>query len=141
MKLTIHIDGGARGNPGPAGAGVSIVDEDGQTVFEGGFFLGHMTNNLAEYNGLLRSLEVAGRTEATCLHIYSDSELLVRQINGDYRVKSPSLRDIFDKASARLRRFSDWRVSHVRREGNTRADALANAAMDAGEDVVVTDLP
>lgn len=140
MKLTIHIDGGARGNPGPAGAGVSIVDDDGRAVFEAGFFLGRMTNNMAEYNGLLRALAVAARAEATALDIYSDSELLVRQINGEYRVKSPKLRDLFDEASARLRRFADWRVSHVRREGNERADALANAAMDAGEDVIVTDL-
>jgi len=120
---------------------VTLVDDAGEAVFEAGFFLGHMTNNMAEYNGLLQSLKAAGRTEATSLDIYSDSELLVRQINGEYRVKSPNLRGIFDEASAMLRRFSDWRVSHVRRESNTRADELANAAMDAGEDVVVTDLP
>ncbi|MFQ5429766.1 MAG: ribonuclease HI family protein [Phycisphaerae bacterium] len=141
MNVTIHIDGGARGNPGPAGAGVTIRDEQGACLFEGGFFLGHMTNNAAEYNALIRALQVARTAGATRLQIFSDSELLVRQVNGDYRVKNAGLKVLFNDAAARLRDFEDWRVRHVRREANDRADELANQAMDAERDVVVRDLP
>ncbi|MFH1417852.1 MAG: ribonuclease HI family protein [Planctomycetota bacterium] len=139
MKLTIHIDGGARGNPGPAGAGVVIRDENGRSRLEAGFFLGRKTNNAAEYTALLKALEAARAAAADELVIFSDSELLVRQINGDYRVKSKTLRELFDIAFSRLREFKKWSISHVRREANEDADEMANKAMDAGADVCFVD--
>ncbi len=139
MKLTIHIDGGARGNPGPAGAGVVIRDEDGRSRLEAGFYLGRKTNNAAEYTALLKALEAAQAAAADELVIFSDSELLVRQINGDYRVKSQSLRELFDIAYDLLHGFKKWSISHVRREANEDADEMANRAMDAGEDLVLVD--
>lgn len=140
MKLVIHIDGGARGNPGPAGAGVVIHDDEGGAQLEAGFFLGRMTNNVAEYTALLKALEASHRLSAEQLLIHSDSELLVKQINGEYRVKNPGLQTLFEEAMSRLKKFSKWTVRHVRREGNARADELANLAMDAGEDVIEIDV-
>jgi ribonuclease HI len=139
MKLTIHIDGGARGNPGPAGAGVAIRNDAGQALWEGGFFLGRMTNNMAEYQALLRALDAALKCGAGEVAVYCDSELLVRQINGEYRVRNETLKDLFDEAASKLRKIGRWRVHHVPREQNGRADELANAAMDAGEDVIELD--
>ncbi|MBN2560546.1 MAG: ribonuclease HI family protein [Phycisphaerae bacterium] len=141
MKLSIHIDGGSRGNPGPAGAGVSVQDASGRPVFEAGFFLGQMTNNMAEYTALLRALDFAVQAGASELAVFSDSELLVRQINGEYRVRNATLRELFCTAVARLREIDQWNIQHVRREANRRADELANMAMDAGKDVVVRDEP
>lgn len=135
MNLVIHIDGGARGNPGPAGAGVVIHDDEGTAILEIGYFLGRMTNNVAEYSALIKALEASQEMGATQLLIHSDSELLVKQINGEYRVKNPGLQSLFDDAMAKLRTFSKWTVRHVRREGNARADELANLAMDAADDV------
>lgn len=139
MDLQIHIDGGARGNPGPAGAGVVLARGDGSPLLEVGYYLGRVTNNVAEYTALLRALESAEQMGAKRLDIASDSELLVRQINGEYRVRNEGLKDLFAEACDRLSRFSQWRLRHVRREANARADELANLAMDAGEDVVVLD--
>lgn len=137
MKLTVHIDGGARGNPGPAGAGVTMRDAQGGVVFEAGFYLGEMTNNRAEYGALLKALEVAEQIGAEAIAVFADSELLVRQINGVYRVKNAGLKELFGEATQRLRRFGEWSVCHVLREANSRADELANMAMDAGQDVIV----
>lgn len=139
MALQIHIDGGSRGNPGPAGAGVVMEDGHGRPVFEGGFFLGRMTNNQAEYNALLRALDVAATLKEAELDIVADSELMVRQINGQYRVKNPGLRPLFEEASGKLSKLARWTVRHVRREANTRADELANLAMDACRDVIEVD--
>ena len=136
MHLIIHVDGGSRGNPGPAAAGVAITDAKQQAVFEAGFHLDPMTNNQAEYQGLLYALREARRLGGTRLDIYADSELLVRQINGQYKVRNEGLRPLFDQAIAALRGFDAWKMTHVRREFNSRADELANLAMDAGEDVV-----
>ncbi len=136
MKLTIHFDGGSRGNPGPASAGVVITDTDtGKPLHEAGYFLGRCTNNVAEYQGLVRSLEQAKSLAGTSLQIHSDSELLVRQITGQYRVKSPALKPLYDKANALLDGFDAWAIDHVRRESNQRADELANLAMDHQADV------
>ncbi len=137
MKLTVHIDGGARGNPGPAGAGVAMCDAQGGVVFEAGFYLGEMTNNRAEYGALLKALEVAELIGAEAVTVFADSELLVRQINGIYRVKNAGLKTLFGEATQRLGRFGEWSVHHVVREDNNRADELANMAMDAGQDVIV----
>jgi len=136
MHVLIHTDGGARGNPGPAGAGVCIVDADtDEALHEAGYYLGETTNNVAEYTGLLRGLERSLELGATHVSVRSDSELMVRQINGQYKVKAPNLKPLFQDAMALLGRFEKWDVGHVRREGNKRADQLANAAMDAQTDV------
>ncbi|WP_432797196.1 ribonuclease HI family protein [Poriferisphaera sp. WC338] len=136
MKCTIHIDGGARGNPGPAAAGVVIKNADtNKLIYEAGHFLGHMTNNSAEYNGLLKCLEAATELKAKDLLIHSDSELMVKQINGEYRVKSPDLKPLYQRAVKLLSHFPTWKLIHVRREKNVRADELANLAMDAESDI------
>jgi len=139
MKLLIHVDGGARGNPGPAGAGVTIQDDAGRRQFEAGFFLGHMTNNQAEYQALLKALEYVARCRPAEVSIRADSELLVRQINGDYRVRNAALAKLYEAAMAALRAVPKWSMQHIRREANARADELANLAMDRGRDVILFD--
>lgn len=139
MKVIIYIDGGSRGNPGLAGAGVVILNaEDRQPLLEAGYFLGKMTNNAAEYNGLIRALEAANQIGASFLDIHSDSQLMVRQITGQYRVKSADLRPLYDRARQLLGGFDNWKITHVYREKNRRADQLANQSMDARSDVEVT---
>jgi len=138
MKLTIHIDGGSRGNPGPAGAGVVIQDASDRPVQELGFFLGRMTNNMAEYKALLHALEEAAEIGGSALAILCDSELLVRQIKGEYKVKSPRLTTLHAQAVQALGKFDTWEIRHIRRDLNGRADELANMAMDLAEDVVIT---
>jgi ribonuclease HI len=139
VALVIHVDGGSRGNPGPAGAGVVVREDGGGAVFEAGFFLGHQTNNAAEYHALLRALERVGQCPPQPIVIHSDSELLVRQLTGVYQVKSPKLAPLFRQVQMQLLRIAHWSIRHVPREENTRADALANLAMDAGRDVVLRD--
>jgi 2-dehydro-3-deoxygluconokinase len=135
-KLVAYIDGGARGNPGPAGAGVHIELEG--LPWRGLYtFLGRRTNNFAEYSALLIALEFALKEGFRQLKAYSDSELLVRQILGHYRVKNPSLQDLHEKATELIRRFKQFSIQHVRREENWKADALVNKALDlqrSGED-------
>jgi ribonuclease HI len=140
MPWTAHIDGGSRGNPGPAGAGVHIADPSGRTAFAGGFFLGKLTNNQAEYRGMLAALDVLERAGADDVEIVSDSQLMVRQINGEYRVKSADLAPLFQEARQRLGRFRQWKMRHVLRGENVRADKLANDAMDARRDVIAVDV-
>ena len=139
MPWTAFIDGGSRGNPGPAACGVVLYNEQNKVVFAGGFFLGKLTNNQAEYHGLLSALDLFARAKAKDIAIQSDSELLVRQINGQYRVKSPDLRPLFEQAQDRLSQFTHWKIGHILREGNDQADALANRAMDNVRDVVAVD--
>jgi uncharacterized repeat protein (TIGR04076 family) len=139
VELTIHVDGGARGNPGPAGAGVVIHDQDGGLVFEGAYFLGRQTNNAAEYHALVYALERAQQAGANRITVYSDSELLVRQLTGAYQVKSPRLIDLFEQAQRMLLKVPRWAVRHIPREENQRADELANLAMDRRENVIVFD--
>lgn len=139
MQALIHIDGGARGNPGPAAAGVCITTPDGsEAIHEAGYWLGSMTNNEAEYQGLLHALKAAGTLGFESIAIRSDSELMVKQIKGEYRVKAANLKPLFAEARGLLKRFSNWEIAHVRREKNKRADQLANLAMDARRDVVET---
>ena len=136
MKLLIHTDGGARGNPGPAGVGITVTDQDsGRCVREAGYFLGVATNNVAEYRGLLRGLDLALEMGADQVEVRSDSELMVRQINGQYRVKSADLRPLYEAARERLKRIARWSVVHVPRSQNAEADRLANLAMDRRADV------
>ena len=130
--LVLFADGGSRGNPGPAGAGAVLLDPDGATVEELSRFLGRTTNNVAEYEGLIMGLEAAAKRGAQTLGVRLDSELLVKQLNGQYRVKSPHLRPLYQKAKSLLDRFADAEVMHVRREFNREADRLANQAMDRG---------
>ena len=126
---TIHIDGAARGNPGPA-ACAYIIARPGAAPLEVAARLGETTNNVAEYTALVRALERAADLGARKLTIFSDSELLVKQMNGEYRVKNADLRVLYDQAQALARRFEKVTLQHVRREQNKRADALCNQALD-----------
>lgn len=142
MNLTIHIDGGSRGNPGPAAAGVCILDADtGRIVHESGMYLGRATNNVAEYRGLLHALNIAARLGGTDLRIHTDSQLMARQIRGEYRVKSADLLPLFEQARRRLKDFPKWSIQDVRREQNKRADALVNQALDAKADIAASTSP
>jgi len=126
-----YIDGGSRGNPGPAGYGVRIEDEEGALVAELNGFIGVATNNAAEYEGLLAALRYAAGHAHRSVCIRSDSELLVRQMRGEYRVKHPGLRRLHDQARDVLGRLDRVVFEHVPRERNTEADRLVNAALDA----------
>jgi ribonuclease HI len=130
--LIAHVDGGARGNPGPAGFGVVLEDERGQKVDALSGFLGHATNNVAEYSGLLAALEYATKHGHRALKVVADSELLVKQIRGEYKVKAPNLQDLYSKARVMIRSLEWFRIEHTLRGGNKEADALANEAMDRG---------
>jgi ribonuclease HI len=126
---TIHIDGAARGNPGPA-ACAYVIARPGVAPVERAERIGTATNNVAEYTALLRALEAARDLGLARLDVYSDSELLVKQMNGDYSVKNPDLRELYDDARALLRHFQAVMLTHVRREHNRRADQLCNEALD-----------
>jgi ribonuclease HI len=130
--LVAHIDGGARGNPGPAGFGVVLTDEAGQTVAELSEYLGKQTNNFAEYSGLLAALGYALRHGFPALKVFSDSELMVKQIKGQYKVNNPSLKELHGKARGMIDRLDSFAITHVLREKNRDADRLANQAMDRG---------
>jgi ribonuclease HI len=128
--LVAHIDGGARGNPGPAGYGVHVEDARGSRIAELYGYLGVATNNTAEYAGLLAALEYARDTQVSSLRVLSDSELLVRQLEGRYRVKDPKMQVLHAAARRLIAGLEEFRVEHVRREENREADRLANLAMD-----------
>jgi probable phosphoglycerate mutase len=132
QSATAYTDGGARGNPGPAGYGVHIVGPDGQTLAELSRFLGIQTNNVAEYQAMLGALEWALANGVTHLRVVSDSELMVKQMQGKYKISSPGLKPLYDEARTRARKLENFRIEHVLRGKNKRADALANAAMDSG---------
>lgn len=127
---TAYIDGGSRGNPGPAGWGVQVVGEDGAVLAELHGALAHATNNVAEYHGLLAALGWAVDHGLAALHVRSDSELLVRQLRGEYRVKNEGLQPLFRDARALVARIGRVTFEHVPRERNKDADRLANLAMD-----------
>ncbi len=131
-RLVAHIDGGARGNPGPAGYGVVIEDAAGRRVEQLSRFLGHQTNNYAEYMGLLAALQYAIEHGYKALEVISDSELLVKQINGQYKVRHPKLLELHKEAKSQIGRLECFKVHHVLRGKNKEADALANQAMDEG---------
>ncbi|MDD4890400.1 MAG: ribonuclease HI family protein [Phycisphaerae bacterium] len=128
--LQLFVDGGSRGNPGPAGSGVVIADADGTPLVEHGYYIGRATNNVAEYKGLLHGLELAAQFDPERLEIFADSELMVRQITGQYRVKSPDLAPLFQQAQLALLKFDSWQIRHIPRAKNDRADHMANLAMD-----------
>lgn len=128
--LSIYTDGAARGNPGPAGAGWVIRTSAGEIVAKHCKYLGELTNNQAEYQALLLALEEAIGLKGERIAIYADSELMVRQIQGEYKVKNEGLRPLFQRLVLTLSRFREYTVSHVRREENALADELANKAID-----------
>jgi ribonuclease HI len=130
--LVAHSDGGARGNPGPAGYGVVIEDQFGRKVAQLSEYLGHQTNNFAEYQGLIAALEYAVQHVPKALKVISDSELLVRQIKGIYKVKNPTLQDLHARAKELIRQLEWFSIGHALREHNQEADRLANEAMDKG---------
>lgn len=132
MPFVLHADGAARGNPGPAGSGALLVDEHGAVVFELRRSLGTATNNRAEYEALVMGLEEARRRGVRDLVVRLDSELLVRQVRGEYRVRNAALRPLAQRAVRLLSEFDRARVEHVPRERNAEADRLANEAIDRG---------
>ena len=130
--LIAHSDGGARGNPGPAGYGVVIQDEAGRKVAALSQYLGHQTNNFAEYQGLIAALEYAIEHRLKALKVVSDSELLVRQIKGIYKVKNATLQELHGRAKQLIAQLDWFSIDHALREHNREADDLANQAMDKG---------
>ncbi len=132
MKLVVHVDGGARGNPGPAAAAAVVSTPDGEVLDEAAETLGVATNNVAEYRGLLLGLMRARELGATEVEVVNDSELVAKQVNGQYKVKHPDMKPLHAAATAVLGEFSAWRVRSVPRAQNAHADALVNRALDAG---------
>ncbi len=130
VKLVLHVDGGARGNPGPAAIGVVISRPDGQVVEEIAERIGVATNNVAEYRAVLRGIERARQLGARELEIIGDSELIARQLAGAYKVKHPALRQLHAEALGALGAFEDWAIRTVPRDQNAGADALVNQALD-----------
>lgn len=130
QRLLLHVDGGARGNPGPAAIGVVIEDGDGNRVGDLAERIGVATNNVAEYRALLRGLERAAELGARELEVVNDSELVAKQVNRVYKVKHPAMRLLFEEATERLGRFERWSIRSVPRAQNAEADALVNAALD-----------
>jgi probable phosphoglycerate mutase len=132
-EIIAHIDGGSRGNPGPAAYGMTVETAQGQPVTALGKFIGRTTNNFAEYQGLLAALEYALSHGYPRLRVLTDSELMARQISGQYKVRSPDLKPLFDKAREMIARLESFSIRHVYREQNREADRLANQAMDDAE--------
>ncbi len=133
--ITIYTDGGSRGNPGPAAGAFIILDNAGNQICAQAKFLPNATNNIAEYTALAISLQKAKSIGAKNLKIFSDSELMVKQINGDYKVKNDNIREIFDQCIDLLEKFQGWQIKHIPREKNKIADKLVNRAIDAAKDI------
>jgi ribonuclease HI len=132
VKLVVHVDGGARGNPGPAAIGVVVSEPDGTVIDELGEPIGVATNNVAEYKALIRGLERARALGADEIEIVNDSELVARQLTGAYKVKHPAMKPLYLDAMEALRGFGSWRIRTVPRAQNAHADELVNAALDGG---------
>ena len=130
-KVIVHVDGGARGNPGPAAVAAVAADPAGEVLREANEFIGNTTNNVAEYRALLLGLKLAAELGAGEVEIVNDSQLVARQVGGQYKVKHAGLRPLYLEAMSALARFERWAVRDVRREQNQRADALVNEALDA----------
>ena len=129
--VVVHVDGGARGNPGPAGIGVVVSSPDGEVLREEGRYIGEATNNVAEYRALLLGLELARELGARAVEVVNDSELVAKQIAGQYKVKHPAMKPLFIEAMRALRGFDRWSVRTVPRAENADADALVNQALDS----------
>ncbi len=129
--IKANIDGGARGNPGPSAYGVVVRDAKGEIIAELSDYLGIQTNNFAEYSGLLAALEYAVREKHLSLKVLSDSELLVKQMKGQYRVKNPGLLELYERARGLVRKLEHFSIEHVLREYNREADSLVNQVLDS----------
>jgi ribonuclease HI len=138
-RITIQFDGGSRGNPGPAGIGVVLRAEDGTPLVTLGRFIGRATNNVAEYKALIAGLEKALELGAKKIQVRGDSELIVRQMRGEYRVKNADLRQLYDEAQHLYHQFNEAKIEHNYRDKNTLADKLANLAMDRKGEVTDAD--
>jgi formyltetrahydrofolate-dependent phosphoribosylglycinamide formyltransferase len=134
-KIIAYIDGGSRGNPGPAAAGFVLNDSSGTQLQAKGYVIGRATNNVAEYTSFVRALEAARKFGPEQLVVFSDSELLVKQINGQYRVKSELIKPFYEQAVILLDGFKSWKVRHITRDKNKQADSLVNQALDAGHNI------
>ena len=130
MKLTVNVDGGARGNPGPSAIGMVVRDESGGVLLERGEKIGDATNNVAEYRALIAGIALAKELGADEVDLIGDSELVVKQIQGKYKVKNAGIKPLHAEAKAALADFDSWTISHVRREMNADADRLVNEALD-----------
>ncbi len=130
MKLTVHVDGGARGNPGPAAAAAVLTGEDGQVLGDYTELLGRATNNVAEYHALLLGLAKARELGASEIEVIGDSELIAKQVSGAYKVKHEAMRALYLEVMKALREFDSWSIRTVPRAQNAEADALVNAALD-----------
>ena len=131
MRVVVHVDGGSRGNPGPAAGAAVISTPDGERLTQASELLGVATNNVAEYRGLLLGLRRASEMGATEVELINDSELVAKQLSGVYKVKHPDMRPLHAQAAAALAAFEHWSIRSVPREQNAQADALVNAALDA----------
>jgi ribonuclease HI len=131
LRLLLHVDGGARGNPGPAAIGVVVSEPGGEVVDELAERIGVATNNVAEYKAMLRGLQRAAELGAREVEVVNDSELVAKQITGAYKVKHPAMKPLYEEAMRGLRVFDRWSIRSVPRAENARADALVNAALDA----------
>ena len=129
-KLVLHVDGGARGNPGPAAVGVVLSDPSGAEIATLGETIGEATNNVAEYRALLRGLELAAEHGASAVHVINDSELVARQLTGEYKVKHAVMAELHGQAMALLAGFEAWSIESVPRAQNAQADRLVNQALD-----------
>jgi ribonuclease HI len=129
-KLTVNVDGGARGNPGPAAIGAVVRGPQGEVLEERGEKIGRATNNVAEYRALLLGIELAAAHGAEELELVGDSELIVRQVEGRYKVKDATMKELHGEVKRALGPFQSWSIRHVRREQNADADRLVNAALD-----------
>jgi ribonuclease HI len=130
VKVVVNVDGGARGNPGPAAIAAVVQDADGGVLEERGEKIGRATNNVAEYRALLLGIERAAAHGASELELVGDSELIVRQVEGRYKVKDATMKELHGKVKKALRPFASWSIRHVRREQNSDADRLVNQALD-----------
>jgi ribonuclease HI len=128
--MVVNVDGGSRGNPGPAAVGVVVQDGDGEVLEEVAERIGRATNNVAEYRALLLGIERARELGASELELIGDSELIVRQVKGEYKVKDAALRELHAEATRALEGFEEWSIRHVPRERNSEADSLVNRALD-----------
>jgi ribonuclease HI len=129
-RLVVNVDGGARGNPGPAAIGVVVRAPDGEVLEERGERIGAVTNNVAEYRALLFGIERAAALGAEEVELVGDSELIVRQVNGEYKVKDANLRELHAQAKRALANFGSWSIRHVKRAENAEADRLVNQVLD-----------
>jgi ribonuclease HI len=130
VKLVVNVDGGARGNPGPAAIAAVVQGADGEVLEEHGERIGHATNNVAEYRALLLGIELAAALGADELELIGDSELVVRQVKGEYKVKNAAMRELHAEVGRALEGLERWSIRHVRREQNAEADRLVNQVLD-----------